>query len=429
MPENELLVKEYFDLLWNLRLLIIIGSSFGIFLILRILVFPALKRIAKKTNTIIDDLFLEKKFLNRLSFVAVFTFLNGIVFTEFSIDLMNSEVGQRIISSFLAIFLGLTLNELLSILNNASSKYDALKDRPIKGYIQIVKIILNAFIFIIVFAILSGQSVTYYISGLGALTAVLLLVFQDTILSFVASVQIGQNNIINNGDWIEVPEYGADGDVIDIALHTVKVQNWDKTITSIPTSKIISTSVKNWRGMSEFGGRRIMRSITVDISSIKFLSIQDIENLKKIPPIKSYLDEKIKEVEMFNNDSSNDASQIEQRNLTNIGTFRAYVENYLRQNENLDTQNMTFLVRQLAPTNQGVSIQIYTFTKTTDWVEYEKIQSDIFDHLLAVLHKFDLRAYQDGIVEAAAMKNLHFNEGLKDWIYIFFLRKLKSQSQ
>lgn len=398
----------------NLRLLVIVGSSFGIFLILRILVFPALKRIAKKTNTIIDDLFLEKKFLNRLSFVAVFTFLNGIVFTEFSIDLMNSEVGQRIISSFLAIFLGLTLNELLSILNNASSKYDALKDRPIKGYIQIVKIILNAFIFIIVFAILSGQSVTYYISGLGALTAVLLLVFQDTILSFVASVQIGQNNIINNGDWIEVPEYGADGDVIDIALHTVKVQNWDKTITSIPTSKIISTSVKNWRGMSEFGGRRIMRSITVDISSIKFLSLQDIENLKKIPPIKSYLDEKIKEVEMFNNDSSNDTSQIEQRNLTNIGTFRAYVENYLRQNESLDTQNMTFLVRQLAPTNQGVSIQIYTFTKTTDWVEYEKIQSDIFDHLLAVLHKFDLRAYQDGIVEAAAMKNLHFNEGLKD---------------
>ena len=398
----------------NLRLLVIIGSSFGIFLILRILVFPSLKRIAKKTNTIIDDLFLERKFLNRLSFVAVFTFLNGIVFTEFSIDLMNSEVGQRIISSFLAIFLGLTLNELLSILNNASSKYDALKDRPIKGYIQIVKIILNAFIFIIVFAILSGQSVTYYISGLGALTAVLLLVFQDTILSFVASVQIGQNNIINNGDWIEVPEYGADGDVIDIALHTVKVQNWDKTITSIPTSKIISTSVKNWRGMSEFGGRRIMRSITVDISSIKFLSIQDIENLKKIPPIKSYLDEKIKEVEIFNNDSSNDASQIEQRNLTNIGTFRAYVENYLRQNESLDTQNMTFLVRQLAPTNQGVSIQIYTFTKTTDWVEYEKIQSDIFDHLLAVLHKFDLRAYQDGIVEAAAMKNLHFNEGLKD---------------
>jgi Small-conductance mechanosensitive channel len=231
------------------------------------------------------------------------------------------------------VFLGLSLNELLSIFNNASSKYEALKDRPIKGYIQIVKIILNAFIFIIIFAILSGQSVTYYISGLGALTAVLLLVFQDTILSFVASVQIGQNNIINNGDWIEVPEYGADGDVIDIALHTVKVQNWDKTITTIPTSKIISTSVKNWRGMSDYGGRRIMRSISIDISSIKFLTFEEIEKLKKIAPIKDYLNEKVQELETFNSELSSGESVTEQRNLTNIGTFRAYIESYLRQNK------------------------------------------------------------------------------------------------
>ena len=336
------------------------------------------------------------------------------MFTDFSTELLDSEISQRIISSLLAVFLGLSLNELLSIFNNASSKYEALKDRPIKGYIQIVKIILNAFIFIIIFAILSGQSVTYYISGLGALTAVLLLVFQDTILSFVASVQIGQNNIINNGDWIEVPEYGADGDVIDIALHTVKVQNWDKTITTIPTSKIISTSVKNWRGMSDYGGRRIMRSISIDISSIKFLTFEEIEKLKKIAPIKDYLNEKVQELETFNNELASGESVTEQRNLTNIGTFRAYIESYLRQNENLDTEKMTFLVRQLSPTNQGVPIQIYTFTKTTDWVEYENIQSDIFDHLIAVLHKFDLRAYQDGIVEAAAMKNLHFNEGLEN---------------
>ena len=284
----------------NLRLLVIIGSSFGIFLILRILVFPALKRIAKKTNTIIDDLFLEKKFLNRLSFVAVFTFLNGIVFTEFSIDLMNSEVGQRIISSFLAIFLGLTLNELLSILNNASSKYDALKDRPIKGYIQIVKIILNAFIFIIVFAILSGQSVTYYISGLGALTAVLLLVFQDTILSFVASVQIGQNNIINNGDWIEVPEYGADGDVIDIALHTVKVQNWDKTLSTIPTHKFLDTPFKNWKGMSESGGRRICRSIYIDLNSVKLANESLLAKLSQISLISNYIEDRQSEIDTYN---------------------------------------------------------------------------------------------------------------------------------
>ena len=238
--------------------------------------------------------------------------------------------------------------------------------------------------------------------------------FQDTILSFVASVQIGQNNIINNGDWIEVPEYGADGDVIDIALHTVKVQNWDKTITTIPTSKIISTSVKNWRGMSDYGGRRIMRSLSIDISSIKFLTFEEIAKLKNIAPIKDYLNKKVQELETFNNELTSGESITEQRNLTNIGTFRAYIESYLRQNENLDTENMTFLVRQLSPTNQGVPIQIYTFTKTTDWVEYENIQSDIFDHLIAVLHKFDLRAYQDGIVEAAAMKNLHFNEGLEN---------------
>ncbi len=398
----------------NLKLIIVAGSGLGIYILLRTLIFPLLKRIAKKTNTIIDDLFLEKKFLSRVSFVAVFAFLNGILFTDFSTALLDGEISQRIISSLLAAFLGLSLNELLSIFNKASSKYEALKDRPIKGYIQIVKIILNAFIFIIIFAILSGQSVTYYISGLGALTAVLLLVFQDTILSFVASVQIGQNNIINNGDWIEVPEYGADGDVIDIALHTVKVQNWDKTITTIPTSKIISTSVKNWRGMSDYGGRRIMRSLSIDISSIKFLTFEEIAKLKNIAPIKDYLNKKVQELETFNNELTSGESITEQRNLTNIGTFRAYIESYLRQNENLDTENMTFLVRQLSPTNQGVPIQIYTFTKTTDWVEYENIQSDIFDHLIAVLHKFDLRAYQDGIVEAAAMKNLHFNEGLEN---------------
>ena len=227
-------------------------------------------------------------------------------------------------------------------------------------------------------------------------------------------VQIGQNNIINNGDWIEVPEYGADGDVIDIALHTVKVQNWDKTITTIPTSKIISTSVKNWRGMSDYGGRRIMRSISIDISSIKFLTFEEIEKLKKIAPIKDYLNEKVQELETFNSELASGESVTEQRNLTNIGTFRAYIESYLRQNENLDTENMTFLEDNY---HQQTRVSLYKsihLQKLTDWVEYENIQSDIFDHLIAVLHKFDLRAYQDGIVEAAAMKNLHFNEGLEN---------------
>ena len=291
-----------------------------------------------------------------------------------------------------------------------SENIDVLKNKPIKGYIQIIKIIIASFIAIIIFAIITGQSVAYYISGLGALTAVLLLVFQDTILSFVASVQIGQNDIIKIGDWIEVPEFGADGDVVDIALHTVKVQNWDKTITTIPTSKIVNTSVKNWRAMSEYGGRRIKRSILIDISSIKFLTAEETVELQKLSPIKSYISEKNEELEEFNKLNSESSNQLETRRLTNIGTFRAYVENYLKQSQNLNTDTMTFLVRQLPSSPEGVPIEIYTFTNTTEWVAYEKIQSDIFDHLFAILPKFGLRVFQSGVIEAVAMKNLPFNQ-------------------
>jgi len=238
----------------------LIGILIASYLILRSVVFPIIKRGASKTSTYIDDLFLDKKFLNRVSYVFVFVLFNFLIATpQFNLEILNTEIFKRVSSALLTLFVGLTLLEMLNVLNKVSENIKSLKNKPIKGYVQIIKIVVNSFIFIIIFAIMTGQPVSYYISGLGALTAVLLLVFQDTILSFIASVQIGQNNIINNGDWIEVPEYGADGDVIDIALHTVKVQNWDKTITTIPTSKIVTTSVKNWRGMSEYGGRRIKR--------------------------------------------------------------------------------------------------------------------------------------------------------------------------
>jgi len=285
--------------------------------------------------------------------------------------------------------------------------YEALKDKPIKGYIQIVKIVLNAFIVIIIFAIGTGQSVGYYISGLGAITAILLLVFQDTILSFVASVQIGQNDIINLDDWIEVPEYGADGDVVDISLHTVKVQNWDKTITTIPTSKIVTSSVKNWRGMSDYGGRRIKRSILIDISSVRFMEEKDIDKLKQLPSINKYLSEKINDIEKYNNSVDEEK---EKRRLTNLGTLRAYLVSYLKNHNDLNTESMTLIVRQLSPTSEGVPLEIYTFTNTIDWVEYEGIQSDIFDHIFAVLPKFGLRAFQGGTVEAAASRGLSINE-------------------
>ncbi|MDB2326916.1 mechanosensitive ion channel family protein [Candidatus Actinomarina sp.] len=378
------------------------------YVLLRSIIFPIIKRGASKTSTYIDDLFLDKKFLNRISYVFVFVLYNFLIATpQFSLDIFNTEISSRVSSSLLTLFIGLTLLEMLNVLNKVSENINSLKNKPIKGYVQIVKIALNSFIFIIIFAIITGQPVSYYISGLGALTAVLLLVFQDTILSFIASVQIGQNNIIKNGDWIEVPEYGADGDVIDIALHTVKVQNWDKTITTIPTSKIVTTSVKNWRGMSEYGGRRIKRSVSIDISSIKFMEDKDIDKLKEMPLISRYLSEKILDIEKYN---ASIGGEKERRRLTNLGTLRAYLLNYLKNHDGLNTETMTLLVRQLAPTAVGVPLELYTFTNTTDWVEYEGIQSDIFDHVFAVLPKFGLRAFQEGTVEAAATRGLPMND-------------------
>ena len=393
------------------NLLILFGILLGVYFVLRIFIYPTTKKLASKTSTYMDDLFLDKKFLNRFSYVIIFVIFNFLRSAEqFNLSFLESEIFTRLLDALFSLAVGLTVLELLTVLNKLSESIESLKNKPIKGYVQILKIIVTSFIAIIIFAIITGQSVAYYISGLGALTAVLLLIFQDTILSFVASVQIGQNDIIKIGDWIEVPEFGADGDVVDIALHTVKVQNWDKTITTIPTSKIVNTSVKNWRAMSEYGGRRIKRSLLIDISSIKFLNKTELEELEKIAPLKKYITSKIEEVDKFNNSISESNASQEIRRLTNIGTYRAYVESYLKQNSNLNTDTMTFLVRQLPSSPEGVPIEIYTFTNTTEWVKYEQIQSDIFDHLFAILPKFGLRVFQNGLLEAVAMKNLPFNQ-------------------
>lgn len=393
------------------NLFVLLGILLGVYIALRLFVFPTIKKLASKTSTYLDDLFLDKKFLNRFSYVIVFVVFNFLKSAEqFNLSFLESEIFTRLLDALFSLAVGLTVLELLTVLNKLSESIESLKNKPIKGYVQIVKIIVTSFIAIIIFAIVTGQSVAYYISGLGALTAVLLLIFQDTILSFVASVQIGQNDIIKIGDWIEVPEFGADGDVVDIALHTVKVQNWDKTITTIPTSKIVNTSVKNWRAMSEYGGRRIKRSLLIDISSIKFLNKNEIEELVKLAPLKKYITSKIEEVDQYNSSIAESDNSQEIRRLTNIGTYRAYVENYLKQNSNLNTDTMTFLVRQLPSSPEGVPIEIYTFTNTTEWVKYEQIQSDIFDHLFAILPKFGLRVFQNGLLEAVAMKNLPFNQ-------------------
>ena len=238
------------------------------------------------------------------------------------------------------------------------------------------------------------RSPLLFLSGIGAMTAVLLLVFRDTILSLVASVQLTGNDMIHVGDWIEMPKYGADGDVIDIALHTVKVQNWDKTITTIPTHALISDAFKNWRGMSRSGGRRIKRSLHIDVASVRFLEDTEIERLSQWALLRDYLSGKRDELAQWNaTEGRNAAVNADIRRLTNLGTLRAYIEQYLRAHPKIH-QGMTLLVRQLQPTDRGLPIELYCFTNTTEWNAYESIQADVFDHLFAILPELGLRAYQ-----------------------------------
>lgn len=265
---------------------------------------------------------------------------------------------------------------------------------PFRGIIQTIKLITSVLIVIVAFSILMGESPLILLSGLGALSAVLMLIFKDPILGLVAGIQLSANEMLSVGDWLEMPKYGADGDVTDIALTTVKVQNWDKTITTIPTYALISDSFKNWRGMSEAGGRRIKRSILINTSSIRFLTEEDLHRLKKADLVDGYLSEKIEAIERSNAESQSDMSSlINGRRLTNVGTFRGYLVSYLEKHPQIN-HSFTLLVRQLEPTSQGLPIQIYCFTNTTKWKDYEGIQSDIFDHVFAVLPEFDLRAHE-----------------------------------
>ena len=287
-----------------------------------------------------------------------------------------------------------TAAALLSAIGDIYAASPIAHGRPIKGYVQAIKIVLYVVGAILVFAALSGQSPLIMLSGLAALSAVLLLVFRDTILSFMASLQIASYDMMKEGDWVEMPQYGADGDVVDIGLHTIKVQNWDKTITTIPTHKFLTDSFKNWRSMSLSGGRRVKRSLHLDMNSVSFLEEPEIERFEKFVLLKDYMQQKRKELEDYNAARVGDTGLMANaRRLTNIGTFRAYVVRYLRDHPKIH-QNMTLLVRQLNPTPQGLPIEIYVFTNDVDWVNYEDIQSDIFDHFIAIIPEFGLRVFQ-----------------------------------
>ena len=344
----------------------------------------------KKTSTKFDDILIEERVFSKLPFLVPLVILYN------SKDLLywNNLLDRVILSTIALIFL-YSLNALINALNEMFKLTELSKKFSIKSYTQIGKLLINIFGIIVVIAVLTGNSPVYLLSGLGALTAVLILVFKDTILSLVSSVQISSNDLFKVGDWVEAPQFGADGDVIDIALHSVKIQNWDKTISVIPTNKLIDSSFKNWRGMAESGGRRIKRSINIDMSSIKFCTNEMIGRYIKYNVIANYIKVKLEEVQRFNIENNiTDESLINGRSLTNIGTFRAYIEGYLR-NHNKIHDEMTFLVRQLSPSANGLPIEIYVFSNDTDWLNYEKIQADIFDHLLAVVSEFELKVFQN----------------------------------
>jgi miniconductance mechanosensitive channel len=367
-----------------------------------------IQRVTRQTRTTWDDRLFQRRVFARLANLApalvVFSGIGlalGITPEAAAAGTDPPALGiaylviRRVAAAYMALTVALAFSAFLTAVDDIYKEtYAEANNRPIKGYLQVLAIFVYVAVGILVVSILADRSPVIFLSGLGALTAVLMLVFRDTILSLVASVQIMSNDMIRIGDWVEMPQAHADGDVVDIALHTVRIQNWDKTFTTIPTHKFISESFRNWRGMQESGGRRIKRPLHVDVSTIRFLTDQEIEHLGRYEFLASYMEEKRKELSEANARRPADERLIpERRRLTNIGTFRAYVLHYLGNHPHIHRE-MTLLVRQLQPGPEGLPLEIYCFTSDTAWANYEGIQADIFDHLFAVMPEFGLRAFQ-----------------------------------
>lgn len=302
----------------------------------------------------------------------------------------------NVAQGLIVLSIALAIVKALTYVNEVYERRPISKSRPIKGYLQVLKIVVLCGAAVIVISVLIGESPLILLSGLGAMAAVVLLVFKDTILSLVASVQLSSNDMLRVGDWIQMPSMNADGDVIDIALHTVKVQNFDKTITTIPTHRLISDAFINWRGMKDSGGRRIKRAVHLDQNSIRFLSEEEIERLSRFRLITSYLDAKRAELAEWNERTLEEGDDlVNARRITNIGILRAYAVAYMRDHPRVSDKGFTLMARQLAPTPKGVPLELYCFASTTEWPVYEGIQSDIFDHILAIIPEFGLRVFQE----------------------------------
>ncbi len=352
-------------------------------------------RLVKRSSSQWDDAMEEKGVFRKLGHIVpaiVISSLTPVVFTDYpkSVPMIG-----KIMAAFITLMIIRVIVSAIGATNVYLSRSPKYKDKPIASFTQLAKLIFWFVGVIIILAIVIGRNPIYMFSALGAVSAVLLLIFKDTILGFIASIQVTINDMVRIGDWVEMPKYGADGDVIEINLTTVKIINWDKTISTVPTYSFVSDSFVNWRGMQESGGRRIKRSISLKMSCIRFCSDEDLERYSKIQRVRDYIKRRSAEIEEYNREHKidTDASIVNGRRMTNIGILRAYILQYLRDNPKINHE-MTCMVRQLAPTETGVPLEIYCFTATVAWLEYEPIQGDIFDHILASVQHFDLEVFE-----------------------------------
>ncbi len=352
------------------------------------------RRISRRTKYTWDDALVKHGVFGRFA-----QLLPALVF-YFGLDLVPGlpdgvvVVGENLAISYGLLMLSLATSALLSAINTAYESYPKARERPIKGFLQVVKIAVFVVTGVLIVATLMERSPVLLLGGLGAMTAVLSFVFKDTILALLASVQLTSLDMVRVGDWIEMPQCNADGDVVDVGLHSVKVQNWDKTFTIVPTHRLIVDSFKNWRGMGESGGRRIKRDLRIDINSVRFLTGDETDRFKRFALLADYIDRKLEDLAAYNAELGKATENVNLRRLTNIGMFRAYIFNYLKHHPKIH-EGMTLIVRQLQPGPTGLPLEIYAFTNVTEWSVYEDIQADIFDHLLAIAGEFGISMYQE----------------------------------
>ena len=379
-------------------IIIVVGLlllSYIVFKVTQKIIVKLFYEIAKRTETTWDDIMVERRVFHRLAYIAPALLIHALIPTMLIDYHIWSSLLQAALKIYMVFIVIIVLDAFFNTIIDIYQDFELSKFKPIKGYVQISKIILYIISAIIIISILIGQSPMYLLGGLGALSAVLMLIFKDTLLGFVASIQLSSNDMLRPGDWITMNKFGADGVVKDINLTTVKIENFDNTITTIPTYSLISDAFQNWRGMKESGVRRIKRSINIDMRSVNFCT-PDLQNkFKKIHLIEEYVITKQSELEAFNKSNNiNDSIVVNGRRQTNLGVFRMYIQNYLRDNPNLSNDD-TLVVRQLQPTEKGLPIEIYAFSKVLEFAAYEDLIADLFDHILAVVPQFELQIFQN----------------------------------